>query len=293
MGIATKVTADPVALSDAALIRARVQAAGSSFYWAMRFLPQARRDALFAIYAFCREVDDIADGDASQADKIAALDAWRSKIENMYAGRADDAITRSLSAAIATYRVRKNDFIAVVQGMEMDARGPIVAPPWAELDLYCDCVASAVGRLCVPVFGEATPAGDRVAAHLGRALQFTNILRDVEEDAGLGRLYLPAEALDAAGIPHDPVQAFAHPRLPEVMAVVGARAQTAFSEAEAALASCAKAAMRPAVIMMMVYRRHLDRLRENGWRPLPPRTGLARARANIEKLWIAIHYGLL
>jgi phytoene synthase len=258
----------------------------------MRFLPQAKRDALFAIYAFCREVDDIADGNASRTEKILALDDWRMKIETLYAGRAGTEITRALSVAVTAYGVRKKDFIAVIQGMEMDARGPIVAPSWEELDLYCDCVASAVGRLCVPVFGEPTPAGDKVAAHLGRALQLTNILRDVEEDAGLGRLYLPAEALSAAGVPHNPMLAAEHPLLPEVMAAVGERAQREFTDAETALAACAKTAMRPAVIMMMVYRRHLDRLRENKWRPLPPRTGLARARANIEKLWIAIHYGL-
>src|SRR4051812_42874957 len=253
MGSASKITANPVSLNDAAIIRARVQAAGSSFYWAMRFLPQAKRDALFAIYAFCREVDDIADGDAARAEKILALDDWRMKIETMYAGCAADTITRALSTAIAAYGVRKKDFIAVIQGMEMDARGPMIAPSWDELDLYCDCVASAVGRLCVPVFGEPTPAGDRVAAHLGRALQLTNILRDVKEDAGLERLYLPAEALNAAGVPHHPTIAAEHPALPAALAMVGARAQREFADAEAALAACAKSAMRPAVIMMMVY----------------------------------------
>ncbi|MBX7200283.1 MAG: squalene/phytoene synthase family protein, partial [Rhodospirillaceae bacterium] len=183
------------ATSDADLIRAKVQAAGSSFYWAMRFLPQAKREALFAIYAFCREVDDIADGDATRPEKIVALDAWRQKVEALYQGKASDAISRALTQAVATHGLRKKDFIAVIQGMEMDARGPIVAPSLDELDLYCDCVAAAVGRLCVPVFGEATPAGERVANRLGRALQLTNILRDVEEDAGIGRLYLPAELL--------------------------------------------------------------------------------------------------
>ncbi|MHB1204597.1 MAG: squalene/phytoene synthase family protein, partial [Rhodospirillaceae bacterium] len=139
--------------SDADLIRARVQAAGSSFYWAMRFLPQAKREALFAVYAFCREVDDIADGNASRSEKIVTLDGWRQKIEELYIGHAADPICRSLGRAITAYGLRKKDFIAVIQGMEMDARGPIVAPSLEELDLYCDCVAAAVGRLCVPIFG--------------------------------------------------------------------------------------------------------------------------------------------
>ena len=277
---------------DAALIRAQVKAAGSSFYWAMRFVSQAKREALFAIYAFCRDVDDIADGPASRSEKILALDAWRQKVEEMFAGRTADAVTRSLARAIAQYGLQKKDFIAVIQGMEMDARGPIIAPSLDELDLYCDCVASAVGRLCVRVFGEATAAGVRVADRLGRALQLTNILRDVEEDAALGRLYLPAEFLTREGVALDPAAALKSSGLARVMAAVGSLAEEAFAGAELALADCAKAAMRPAVIMMMVYRKNLDRLRANGWRPLPPRKGFACATANIEKLWIAIHYGL-
>ena len=281
----------PATASDADLIRARVQAAGSSFYWAMRFLPQAKREALFAVYAFCREVDDIADGGGSRSEKIVALDGWRQKIEALYAGRAADPICRSLGQAVTAYALRKKDFIAVIQGMEMDARGPIVAPSLEELDLYCDCVAAAVGRLCVPIFGEATPAGERVANRLGRALQLTNILRDVEEDAGIGRLYLPAEFLAREGVPPTPGAAVDSPNLPKVRESLGRMAAQAYADTETALADCAKSAMRPAVIMMMVYRKHLDRLEANKWRPLPPRTGLAGARANIEKLWIAIHYG--
>ena len=295
MALAKTTAAAPQHVSsreDAEIIRARVQAAGSSFYWAMRFLPPARREALFAIYAFCREVDDIADGDSSRADKIVALDGWRQKIEALFAGQADDPVTRVLLLAINDYGLRKKDFIAVIQGMEMDARGPIVAPSLEELDTYCDCVASAVGRLCTPVFGETSPAGERVAERLGRALQLTNILRDVEEDAAIGRLYLPSEFLTREGVPMHPAAAVASPALPNVRAALGAMATQAYSDTEAALRDCAKGAMRPAVIMMMVYRKHLERLEANAWHPLPPRTGLARARANIEKLWIAIHYGL-
>ncbi len=278
--------------ADLDAVRAIVQASGSSFYWAMRFMPQRKREALFAIYAFCREVDDIADGDLSREEKIFALDRWRQKIDEMCAGRPSDAITRVLADAIQTFGLRRKDFIAVIQGMEMDARGPVVAPTQDDLDLYCDCVASAVGRLCVHVFGEAE-AGQRVADHLGRALQLTNILRDIEEDASIGRLYLPREILAREGFSVLKPDAVAHDeRLPNVIAAVGAMAERAFTDAGLALASCDRAKMRPAVVMMMVYRRHLDRLRANSWRPLPPRSGLARAGAKIEKLWIALHYGL-
>jgi squalene synthase HpnD len=279
--------------SDINFIRAKVQAAGSSFYWAMRFLPAQKREALFAIYAFCREVDDIADGDLSREDKIVALDRWRRKVEDLYAGKPGDEITRALHPAVITFKLRKKDFIAVIEGMEMDARGPVVAPPLDELDLYCDRVASAVGRLCIHAFGEPTPAGEQLSYHLGRALQLTNILRDVEEDAAIGRLYLPAEYLADAGIAvTSPTDVAQHPNLTRVIAAVGALAEKAFADSEAAMALCDKDAVRPAVIMMRVYRKHLDRIRDSGWTLVPPLRGFARFKANAVKLWTAVHTGL-
>jgi phytoene synthase len=199
-----------------------------------------------------------------------------------------------LVPAIATYQLRKEDFHAIVDGMEMDARGPIVAPTTQVLNQYCDRVASAVGRLCVRAFGESTPAGDRVADHLGRALQLTNIMRDVEEDSAIGRLYLPAELLERAGIAiASPADVISDPRLPQVLKTLGQYAEDAFVKTQDALAECPKNTMRPAVIMMMVYRKHLDRLRANGWQPPPPQVGLARVAAHFQKLWIAVRYGFL
>ncbi len=292
MGLAQFKPELDAAPADLDFIRAKVQSAGTSFYWAMRFLPHKKRAALFGIYAFCREVDDIADGADSREDKIVALDRWRRKIEDLYAGKPSDEITRALVPAVAAFMLRKKDFIAVIEGMEMDARGPIVAPSLEELDIYCDRVASAVGRLCIHAFGEPTPAGETVADRLGRALQLTNIMRDVDEDAGIGRLYLPAEYLAAAGIPvTTPLEVAGDARLPAVVAAVGAVAETAFADAEAALALCDKDAVRPAVIMMRVYRQHFDRLKANAWKPVPPLTGFARLRAKAAKLWTAIHTG--
>ena len=293
MGLAQIKPEADAAPADLDFIRAKVQAAGSSFYWAMRFLPHKKRAALFAIYAFCREVDDIADGPEPREKKIVALDRWRRKVEDLYAGRPDDEITRALGPAVTAYMLRKKDFIAVIEGMEMDARGPIIAPTLEELDLYCDRVASAVGRLCIHAFGEPTPMGEKVADRLGRALQLTNILRDIDEDAGIGRLYLPAEYIAAAGITvTTPLEVAADARLPQVVAAVGALAEKAFADSEAAMALCDKDAVRPAIIMMRVYRQHLDRLKANAWKPVPPLTGFARLRANAAKLWTAIHTGL-
>jgi squalene synthase HpnD len=176
------------------------KAAGSSFYAAMRVMPKAEREAMYAIYAFCRAVDDIADdGHGTRAERGIRLDTWRHDLETLYAG-GPGGNADFLGPHVRRYGMRKADFLAVVDGMEMDVIEDIRGPDLAMLDLYCDRVASAVGRLSIKVFGMDEEAGDRLAHHLGRALQLTNILRDLDEDAGIGRLYLPHELLQEAGI---------------------------------------------------------------------------------------------
>ena len=187
------------AQADLDAVEAIVRAAGTSFYRGMRVLPPDRRHAMYAIYAFCRMVDDIADEDGDFAAKLPELAAWRERVAGLYRGQSDGPVTRVLVAAVQRFDLRREDFLAVIDGMQMDAETAIVAPDLATLDLYCDRVAAAVGRLSVRAFGDASPAADQVAHSLGRALQLTNILRDLQEDAERGRLYLPREWLDAAG----------------------------------------------------------------------------------------------
>ncbi len=247
--------------ADTAAITALVKRAGTSFYYGMKTLPAARRDAMYALYAFCRVVDDIADDDlAPMDDKRAALAEWRQRIAALYAGAADDAVTRALRAAVHTYHLPRADFIAIIDGMEMDGEA-IVAPSLRFLDLYCDRVAAAVGRLSVRIFGDAGPAAQEVAHALGRALQLTNILRDVAEDAARGRLYLPAEYLEEAGVPPDPQAALRSPNLPVVCRRVAALAAGYFDQAGAAMARCDRRAMRPARLMAASYRPLLGMLR--------------------------------
>lgn len=273
---------------DAAAIEAIVRDAGTSFYRGMRILPPDRRLAMYAIYAFCRLVDDVADEPAPLADKHAALDAWRGAITAAFDGQAHDAVTRVLVQAIRTYDLRQADFLAVIDGMQMDADTVIAAPDWDTLDLYCDRVASAVGRLSVRAFGDASARADDVAFSLGRALQLTNILRDIAEDAGRGRLYLPREWLDESGVPHDPAAAMASPALPLVCDRVLAEARRRFSLAHAAMDDCDPRAMRPARIMGATYRALLDRLAARGWTALDQPVRVPKWR----KLWIAGRYML-
>jgi presqualene diphosphate synthase len=175
------------------------KASGSSFYIAMRLMPEEERDAMFAIYAFCRKVDDIADdGVGTRAQRHEKLEQWRGTLRGLYAGTAGQQV-RFLAPAVARYGLRLQDFLDVLDGMDMDVAEDIVAPDLATLDLYCDRVASAVGRLSIKVFGMDEDPGFELAHHLGRALQLTNILRDVKGDLERGRVYLPLDDLAACG----------------------------------------------------------------------------------------------
>jgi squalene synthase HpnD len=281
------------AVSDGAAlretIRRRVEAAGTSFYWAMRMLPQERRDGMYAVYAFCREVDDIAD-DWPEAERAAGLAAWHDEIEAVYAGRPRQLIARALEAPVVRFRLRKGDFHDVIDGMEMDAAQTIRAPDLAMLDLYCARVAGAVGHLSVHVFGDPGEAAHQVADALGRALQLTNILRDLAEDAERGRLYLPRELLDRHGIrSNDPTAVLRHPSLPAVCRDLAAVALGHFDAAETAMRRSSRRAMRPAAVMGAFYRAMLDALVAADWRDPAARVSLSKGR----KLWLALRHGLI
>jgi presqualene diphosphate synthase len=274
--------------SDLDSVTVIVRAAGTSFYRGMRVLPPDRRHAMYAIYAFCRMVDDIADEEGEFSDKQPRLAAWRERIGGLYRNQSDGAVTRVLLAAVQRFDLRREDFLAVIDGMQMDAETAIVAPDLATLDLYCDRVAAAVGRLSVRAFGDASPAADRVAYSLGRALQLTNILRDLTEDADRGRLYLPREWLDEAGVPRDPRAALIAPGLPDVCKRVAALAHEHFRAAHTAMRQCDAKAMRPARLMAATYAAILSRLERRGWSHPGQRVSLPVW----QKLWLAFRHGV-
>ena len=264
--------------------------AGSSFYAAMKVMPPGERAGMFAIYAFCRAVDDIADDLVGERpERAAALDAWRADLDGLYAG-GDPGQASFLVQAVADFKLEKADFLAVIDGMAMDVAGDIVGPDAATLDLYCDRVASAVGRLSVKVFGMETAAGIELSHHLGRALQLTNILRDIDEDAGIGRLYLPREALQAAGVSTtDPVAAIADPRIDGVCRLVAAQALGHYASADRVMAAARQGQLRAPRLMGAVYGRILKRMQVEGW--IPPRRRVSLGK--VEKLWVLARYGLM
>jgi phytoene synthase len=241
------------------------RASGSSFYTAMRIMPRAQREAMYEIYAFCRKVDDIADESGPRDARLDQLRLWRADIDALYTGSAVSR-AKSLARPVKEFGLRREDFQAVIDGMEMDVVADIRAPDWSRLDQYCDRVASAVGRLCVRVFGMEEKAGVALAHHLGRALQLTNILRDIDEDAAIGRLYLPREALQQAGITStDPQTVMAHPNIGQACAQVAARAAEHFAEADRVMDKCARSTVRAPRIMRVAYGAIYKALLKRGW----------------------------
>lgn len=283
--------------ADRAAITAQVRASGTSFFWAMRFLPRVKREAIFAVYAFCRAVDDVADGDLPPDGKRAELEAWRNEIDQLFEGRPSRVVTRALASPVTAFGLEKSAFLAIIDGMEMDAQGPIRAPSIDELNLYCDRVAGAVGLLCVRIFGLKGEAGGDLAVALGRALQLTNILRDLAEDAAIGRLYLPRELLESEGIStRNPQAVLAHPGLPAVARALAERARQCYARAQAIMAAADPETVRPARIMMEVYRPMLERLARDDFATV----AAARSEGKLARIWgkarkfaVALRYALV
>ncbi len=260
----------------------------SSFHTALRILPAVQREAMYAIYGFCRAVDDIADGDGPRDRRRAQLEDWTGAIDRLFAGRIEPD-TRRLAGPVTRFGLKREDFHAVIDGMAMDVAGDIQAPDWTTLDLYCDRVASAVGRLSVRVFGMPEQDGIALSHHLGRALQLTNILRDIDEDAEIDRLYLPREALQAAGIGEVvPRVVAADPRLDVACRPVAARAEAHFREAWAIMDRSPRAAVRAPRLMAVAYGGILRRLAASGWNA--PRNRISASKP--ELMLAVLRYGL-
>ncbi len=265
------------------------QVSRSSFYAGMRVLPKAEREAMFAVYAFCRAVDDIADDvDRDRGDRARALAHWREDIDALYAG-GPPGRAELVAEAVARFGLAREDFIAVIDGMAMDVAADIRAPDAATLDLYCDRVASAVGRLSVRIFGMEGAAATDLAHHLGRALQLTNILRDIDEDAAIGRLYLPREHLQAHGITAtEPLTVAAEPAIDAVARTVAGEAHAHYAAAKAILARRPRGHLFAPRLMAGVYSRTLAQMEAAGWHRPRVRAKLSRPAL----LWTVAKVGL-
>lgn len=265
------------------------QVSRSSFYAGMRVLPARERAAMFAVYAFCRAVDDIADDvGGTRAERRAALERWRADIDALYVG-GDPGQARLVADAVHQFGLAREDFHAVIDGMAMDVDGDVVAPDAATLDLYCDRVASAVGRLSVRIFGMTGAPATDLAHHLGRALQLTNIVRDIDEDAAIGRLYLPREHLLAHGVAiGTPAEMVDDPAIDGVCRDVAALAHDHYAHAERILAQRPPGHLFAPRLMAAVYARTLSKMERGGWHRPRVRAKLGK----LELLWTVAGVGL-
>ena len=263
------------------------QATRSSFYAGMRVLPKEERLAMYAVYDFCRIVDDIADDQqGARPARMAQLDAWRADIDALYAG-GNPGRAAFLAPHVQRFGLVKADFIAVIDGMAIDVERDVCWPTEAELDAYCDHVASAVGRLSVRIFGMDDEPGLALANHLGRALQYPNNLRDIDEDAAIGRVYMPLEALRHAGIePTTPEATATDPRMDAAARRVAARAQQHYKEAAAILAAKPKGHLIAPRLMEIAYSRLLRTLERIGWAPPRERVSTNKLGLLLTVFWL-------
>ncbi|NVJ91860.1 MAG: squalene/phytoene synthase family protein [Methylocystaceae bacterium] len=242
----------------------------SSFSLGMKALPHGRRGYLYAIYAYCRVLDDIADGDGLAQDKVKQLTLWREKIDLMLNGQPGCEITRILADAVALYDIPTQELYRLIDGMEADANGPIQKPTWEELYTYCRCVAVSVGLLSLPIFGRTDPQAQSFAKELGFALQLTNILRDIEEDRTINRIYLPKESMGTHG-----VEDVSSPNLHLVLKEIAEKAKEHYRQAEQIIQSCGSENLKPALMMKAVYGSLFQKMEARGWHKTSPRIRLS------------------
>ncbi|KAA2238319.1 squalene/phytoene synthase family protein [Salinarimonas soli] len=255
--------------SDAAVCRRIVAGSGSSFRLGMASLKGERRRAIHAVYAFCRLIDDVADAAAPAPERRAAIEDWRREIDRL-AGAPLTPVGRELQAATRAFGLDPAEFHLLLDGMAADAAERVRIADAAGLDLYCRQVAGAVGALSIRIFG-ATQA-HAFALSLGRTLQLVNILRDVDEDAAIERVYVPLDRLLEAGIPDGPATCMVQdPRFAAVCRALADEAEAGFAEADRLLAGLDRRALKPAILMMEGYRIVLGHMMRRGFERRGPR----------------------
>jgi phytoene synthase len=256
---------------------------GSSFYYSFRFLPPERRRAITALYAFCREVDDIADEVQDVNVARAKLGWWRAEVANLFAGHPTHPVSKALQPATRQFGLDEARLNEIIEGMEMDLSHRRYQD-FASLQLYCHRVAGVVGQLSASIFGFSNPATLQYAENLGLAFQMTNIIRDVGEDARRDRIYLPQDDLQKYGVSNaDILDRRQTPAFERLMAFQSQRAKSLYDTAFAALAPEDRHPQRPGLIMSAIYRTLLEELERDGFKVLNQRTSLTPLR----KLWIA------
>ncbi|MCD6675312.1 MAG: presqualene diphosphate synthase HpnD [Burkholderiaceae bacterium] len=263
--------------------RERAASSGSSFYYSFAFLSTQRRRAITALYAFCREVDDVVDDSTDDSLARVRLDWWREEVERLYAGQPQHPVTRALAPHLSDYALERARLLEIIDGMQMDLEQNRYLD-FEGLRLYCHRVAGVVGMLAANIFGARRESTSRYAEELGVALQLTNIIRDVGEDARRNRIYLPIEDLQRFGVAaHEILAIRPSERFVELMRFQATRARECHARALSLLEADERRAQRPGVMMAAIYFTLLDEIERDGFRVLTHRTSLTPVR----KMWIA------
>ncbi|MDP1611419.1 MAG: presqualene diphosphate synthase HpnD [Sulfuritalea sp.] len=261
----------------------RAAASGSSFYYSFLFLEPRRRQAITALYAFCREVDDVVD-ECPDADLARAkLGWWRSEVAALYEGHPTHPVTQALTTALRNFTLPQEQLLEIIDGMEMDL-DQVRYADFKALHLYCYRVASVVGLLAAEIFGYRERRTLKYAHDLGLAFQLTNIIRDVGEDARRGRIYLPQDEMLRFGVGEaDLLHANYSDNFRRLMEFQVERARTLYSQAFAQLPAADRKAQRAGLIMAAIYQATLDEIVRDGFRVLDQRISLPPLR----KFWLA------
>jgi 15-cis-phytoene synthase len=261
----------------------KTRRSGSSFYFSFLFLPPDKRRAITALYAFCREVDDIVDEcDDPQAARV-ALQGWRDEIERLFQGAPQHPVSQALLPVISTYHLPREQFLEIIDGMEMDL-DHLRYENFSQLALYCYRVASVVGLMAAEIFGYSDRRTLKYAHDLGMALQLTNILRDVGEDARRGRCYLPADDMARFGVTFEQLQQGVwHAEMGKLFVLLAERAEGYYQQAFARLPEADRENQLCGIIMARIYHKLLQRICEQGYPVLQRRVSLPWW----QKFWLA------
>ena len=261
----------------------KAAASGSSFYYSFLFLPPERRQAITALYAFCREVDDVVDECDDPQVAASTLAWWRAEVARLYAGQPQHPVTQALQAVLPRFNLPQEQLLEIIDGMEMDLQQTRYLD-FKALSLYCYRVASVVGLLAAEIFGHTERQTLKYAHDLGMAFQLTNIIRDVGEDARRGRIYLPLDELKRFDVPvADILNARHSDNFRRLMEFQIERAEDYYAQAMRQLPDIDRKAQRPGLVMAAIYRTLLEEIKRDGCRVLNQRTSLTALR----KLWIA------
>ncbi len=260
-------------------IKRMVKKSGTSFFWSMSLLPRAKRNAMYTIYAFFRHIDDIVDGDAPMAEKMELIQAWREEMDNIYDRKVPQTdIGRRIYKNCMRFKLPKDEFLTMLDSISMDLPNPVQAPDMDKLNQYCRGVAGSPGNLSLRIFGcSDKKLIDALSETLGRALQLTNILRDVKEDAQADRLYLPKELLKKAGIHSTaPMDVVVDKNLSVAREELARIADDDYKKAFSYLKKLDKKVARPVKAIAYIYKRYFDIMQNRGWEIISPKPNVGR-----------------